>query len=80
VHKILNTKILILCQKIIFLASQFFPLNREEQIENSRTREMLAGKDLWWSLTQIPIRSRNITSKASKASSYKAKQLPICIL
>lgn len=41
---------------------------------------MLAGKDLWWSVIQTPIWSRNATSKANKASSYKAEMLPACIL
>lgn len=40
---------------------------------------MLAGEDLWWSVTQIPTWSRNIASRANKKSSYKAEMLPTCV-
>lgn len=34
---------------------------------------MLAGEDLWWSVTRIPIWSRNIAGRANKGSSSKAE-------
>lgn len=40
---------------------------------------MLAGEDLWWSVTQIPICSRNFASRANKESPYKAEMLPACV-
>lgn len=39
---------------------------------------MLAGEDLWWSVTQIPIWSRNTASRANKESCCKAEMLPAC--
>lgn len=40
---------------------------------------MLAGEDLWWSVTQIPIWSRNIASRANKESCYKAEMIPASV-
>lgn len=40
---------------------------------------MLAGEDLWWSVTQIPIWSRNTASRANKESCCKAEMLPACV-
>lgn len=43
-------------------------LNKERNKQkNSRTREMLARKDLCWSVIQTPIWSRNIDSKSNNA-------------
>lgn len=39
---------------------------------------MLAGEDLWWSVTQIPIWSRNTAGRANKESCCKAEMLPAC--